>query len=82
MAHPITHSFGLLADPNYRRMWAIGGLTGAARWLEFVYGDRPEPDDPAEAYHEASKLTPSQLARQRSPPLAEPWRRQLAGPRP
>jgi len=36
MAHPINHSFGLLADPNYRRMWAIGGLTGAARWLEFV----------------------------------------------
>ena len=35
-----------------------------ARWLEFVYGDRPDPDDPAEAYHEASKLTPSQLARQ------------------
>jgi nitroreductase len=35
-----------------------------ARWLEFVYGDRPDPDDPAEAYHEASKLTPSQLTRQ------------------
>jgi SagB-type dehydrogenase family enzyme len=35
-----------------------------ARWLEFVYGDRPDPDDPAEAYHEASKLTPSQLGRQ------------------
>jgi SagB-type dehydrogenase family enzyme len=32
--------------------------------LEVVYGDPPEPDDPAEAYHEASKLTPSQLARQ------------------
>ena len=34
------------------------------RWLDVVYGDRPDPDDPAEAYHEASKLTPSQLARQ------------------
>ena len=33
-----------------------------ARWLEFVYGDGPNPDDPAEAYHEASKLSPSQLA--------------------
>jgi SagB-type dehydrogenase family enzyme len=33
-----------------------------ARWLEFIYGDRPDPDDPAEAYHEASKLSPSRLA--------------------
>ena len=35
-----------------------------ARWLEFVYGRRPDPDDLAEAYHEASKLAPSQLGRQ------------------
>jgi SagB-type dehydrogenase family enzyme len=35
-----------------------------ARWLEFVYGHRPDPDDPAEAYHEASKVAPSQIDRQ------------------
>lgn len=35
-----------------------------ARWLEFVYGRRPDPDDLAEAYHEASKLSSCQLARQ------------------
>jgi SagB-type dehydrogenase family enzyme len=35
-----------------------------ARWLEFVYGGRPDPDDPAEAFHEASKLAPSQIGRQ------------------
>jgi SagB-type dehydrogenase family enzyme len=35
-----------------------------ARWLDFVYGRRPEPDDPAEAYHEASKVAPSQIGRQ------------------
>lgn len=35
-----------------------------ARWLEFVYGRRPEPGDPAEAYHEASKVAPSQIGRQ------------------
>ena len=35
-----------------------------ARWLEFVYGDRPDLDDPAEAYHEASKLAPSRIDRQ------------------
>ena len=22
--------------PDYRRLWAIGGLTGIARWLEFL----------------------------------------------
>ena len=26
----------LFARPDYRRLWAIGGLTGVARWLEFV----------------------------------------------
>ena len=26
----------LFAQPDYRRVWAIGGLTGVARWLEFV----------------------------------------------
>src|SRR5262250_3133371 len=26
----------LFATPDYRRLWAIGGLTGVARWLEFV----------------------------------------------
>jgi predicted MFS family arabinose efflux permease len=26
----------LFALPDYRRLWAIGGLTGIARWLEFV----------------------------------------------
>jgi MFS family permease len=26
----------LFARPDYRRVWAIGGLTGVARWLEFV----------------------------------------------
>lgn len=36
MPHPIVHSFSLLAHADYRRMWAIGGLGGAARWLEFV----------------------------------------------
>lgn len=36
MAHPLFRSFGLLAHADYRRMWAIGGLGGGARWLEFV----------------------------------------------
>jgi predicted MFS family arabinose efflux permease len=26
----------LFARPDYRRLWAIGSLTGVARWLEFV----------------------------------------------
>jgi MFS family permease len=26
----------LFTVPDYRRLWAIGGLTGIARWLEFV----------------------------------------------
>jgi len=26
----------LFAGADYRRLWAIGGLTGVARWLEFV----------------------------------------------
>ena len=35
-----------------------------SRWLEFVYGGTPALDDPAETYHEASKLTPSEVNRQ------------------
>jgi len=33
-------------------------------WLRSIYGGPPDPDDPAEAYHEASKVTPSQIGRQ------------------
>ena len=35
-----------------------------ARWLELVYGGRPDPFDPAECYHEASKVSPTQIGRQ------------------
>ena len=35
-----------------------------ARWLGLVYGDPPALDDPAEAYHEASKISPTQIGRQ------------------
>jgi SagB-type dehydrogenase family enzyme len=35
-----------------------------ARWLDLVYGRRADLDDPAEAYHEASKISPSQIGRQ------------------
>jgi SagB-type dehydrogenase family enzyme len=35
-----------------------------ARWLEFVYGRPPDVHDPAEAYHEASKVAPFQIGRQ------------------
>jgi SagB-type dehydrogenase family enzyme len=35
-----------------------------ARWLGLVYGGPPDPFDPAEAYHEASKVSPSQIGRQ------------------
>jgi SagB-type dehydrogenase family enzyme len=35
-----------------------------ARWLEFIYGRKPELDDPAEAYHESSKVGPSEIGRQ------------------
>jgi len=31
-----TDTRALLALADYRRLWAIGGLTGVARWLEFV----------------------------------------------
>jgi SagB-type dehydrogenase family enzyme len=41
----------------------VGGRQ-TARWLEFVYGRAPEIDDPAEAYHEASKVAPTQIGRQ------------------
>ena len=35
-----------------------------ARWLELVYGGPPDPFDPAESYHEASKVSPTQIGRQ------------------
>jgi SagB-type dehydrogenase family enzyme len=35
-----------------------------APWLEFIYGHGPDPHDLAEAYHEASKVSPSQIGRQ------------------
>lgn len=35
-----------------------------AHWLEFVYGCKPDLNDPAEAYHEASKVAPCQIDRQ------------------
>jgi SagB-type dehydrogenase family enzyme len=39
-------------------------LRQTARWVDLVYGRRPEVDDPAEAYHEASKVSPTQIGRQ------------------
>jgi SagB-type dehydrogenase family enzyme len=35
-----------------------------SRWVELVYGRRLGLDDPAEAYHEASKVSPTQIGRQ------------------
>jgi SagB-type dehydrogenase family enzyme len=35
-----------------------------ARWLELVYGGPPDLHDPAESYHEASKVSPTQIGRQ------------------
>ena len=35
-----------------------------ARWLGFIYGRRPDVDDLAESYHEASKIGPFQIGRQ------------------
>lgn len=29
-------ALGLFRSPNYRRLWAIGALSGIARWLEFI----------------------------------------------
>ena len=26
----------LFRDPNYRRLWATGALSGVSRWLEFI----------------------------------------------
>jgi SagB-type dehydrogenase family enzyme len=43
---------------------SAGANRQTARWLEFVYGGRPDLGDLAEAYHESSKLTPSQVGRQ------------------
>lgn len=36
VARPNRQFFSLLTTPNYRRTWLIGGLTGVARWLEFL----------------------------------------------
>jgi predicted MFS family arabinose efflux permease len=36
LRHPTASSFALLRIADYRRLWAIGGLSGIARWLEFV----------------------------------------------
>ena len=33
---PAAAQLPLFAMPDYRRLWAIGGLTGIARWLEFL----------------------------------------------
>ncbi len=35
-----------------------------ARWIGLVYGRQPGLDDPAELYHEASKISPTQIGRQ------------------
>ena len=35
-----------------------------ARWVGLVYGEEPPLDDPAETYHEASKVSPFRIARQ------------------
>jgi SagB-type dehydrogenase family enzyme len=35
-----------------------------ARWLGLVYGREPDLLDPAECYHEASKVSPTQIGRQ------------------
>jgi SagB-type dehydrogenase family enzyme len=35
-----------------------------ARWVGLVYGSEPSLDDPAECYHEASKISPAQIGRQ------------------
>src|SRR5215471_21558536 len=32
----LTDTRALFALADYRRLWAIGGLTGVARWLEFI----------------------------------------------
>ncbi len=56
--------------PPPQRSWAKGRRVIApvprqtARWLEVVYGRRPELDAPAEMYHEASKVSPTQIGRQ------------------
>jgi SagB-type dehydrogenase family enzyme len=42
----------------------LGAPRQTARWLELVYGGPPDPFDPAESYHEASKVSPTQIGRQ------------------
>ena len=36
MLQPLADARALFAHADYRRVWAIGGLSGVARWLEFV----------------------------------------------
>ncbi len=36
MARSDRHFLTLIAQPNYRRTWMIGGLSGIVRWLEFL----------------------------------------------
>lgn len=33
---PPTSAVGLFAQPNYRRLWVAGAVTGITRWLEFI----------------------------------------------
>jgi SagB-type dehydrogenase family enzyme len=40
------------------------GVPQTIRWLEGIYGHPPDPEDPAESFHEASKISPSQIGRQ------------------
>ena len=40
------------------------GERQTVRWVEHVYGRAAGLDDPAEAYHEASKVSPAQIGRQ------------------
>ena len=43
---------------------SVAARRQTARWVQLVYGQPPPLDDPAEAYHEASKVSPTQIARQ------------------
>jgi predicted MFS family arabinose efflux permease len=36
LLQPLADARALFAHADYRRVWAIGGLSGIARWLEFV----------------------------------------------
>jgi SagB-type dehydrogenase family enzyme len=43
---------------------SVAARRQTARWVQLVYGQHPPLDDLAEAYHEASKVSPTQIARQ------------------